>query len=159
MVGGYGISNNADAVGIRYSKGPICKEVGGVVMVGYMMNGPALFAETFQNKKANGGGFKVKINIILNVVNRTKFRIEVVNTLAGGFSDEEQARMGRNKAFMIAIIDFGKIGGGHEKVLTGSRGGVSEFIEERGELLKIHGVTVDQDDHIGGRVDVEIFDR
>ena len=67
--------------------------------------------------------------------------------------------MGRGKAFTAAVVDVGKVGGGHEKVLTGSGDGVSEFIEERGELLKIHRIAVDLDDHIGFIVGAELCGR
>lgn len=67
--------------------------------------------------------------------------------------------MGRGKAFTATIVDVGKVGGGHEKVLTGSGDGVSEFIEERGELLKIHRIAVNLDDHIGFIVGAELCGR
>lgn len=63
------------------------------------------------------------------------------------------------KTFTAAVVDVGKISGGHEKVLTGSGDGVSEFIEERCELLKIHRIAVDLDDHIGFIVDAELCGR
>ena len=63
------------------------------------------------------------------------------------------------KTFATAIVNVGKISGGHEKVLAGSGGGVSEFVEERGELLEIQGDTVDLDDHIGFIVDAELCGR
>ncbi len=63
------------------------------------------------------------------------------------------------KTFTATVVDVGKISGGHEKVLTGSGDGVSEFIEERGELLKIHRIAVDLDDHIGFIVGAELCDR
>lgn len=67
--------------------------------------------------------------------------------------------MGRGKAFTAAVVDVGKISGGHEKVLTGSGDGVSEFIEERCELLKIHRIAVNLDDHIGFIVGAELCGR
>lgn len=63
------------------------------------------------------------------------------------------------KTFTAAVVDVGKISGGHEKVLTGSGGGVNEFIEEGGELLKIHGVAVDLENHIGFIVGTELCGR
>lgn len=63
------------------------------------------------------------------------------------------------KTFVAAIVDVGKISGSHEKVLAGSGGGVSEFIEEGSELLKIQGNTVDLDDHIGFIVGTELCGR
>lgn len=63
------------------------------------------------------------------------------------------------KTFTAAVVDVGKISGGHEKVLTGSGDGVNEFIEERCELLKIHRIAVDLDDHIGFIVGAELCGR
>lgn len=67
--------------------------------------------------------------------------------------------MAGGKTFAATIVDVGKIGGGHEKVLAGSGGGISEFIEEGSKLLKIQGDTVDLDDHIGFIVDTELCCR
>ena len=63
------------------------------------------------------------------------------------------------KTFTTAVVDVGKVGGGHEKVLTGSGDGVSEFIEESGELLKIHRIAVDLENYIGFIVGAELCGR
>ena len=83
VIGCYGIGEDAGMSKGRNGVG--ITETIRAIVIGYMMDGPTFFADTFKDEQAVGTVLQIGINIILNGVNLIRVRIKVINALAGKF--------------------------------------------------------------------------